>query len=156
MKKVKITMTGTEAILMHKALEEMGNVTGKASFNISIARNLAVLGAVVKTLEAGLAKSNEYKEYEVDGKKLFDTLSSPTQSGQLRIQAEQYDGYKANLDELKTKHKEAIEAREKQVEEYQLILEEDLEELSLYPIKEDDLPSNIGGNTLAKVIDLIQ
>lgn len=155
-KKVKIVMTGADAVVMKKSLEEMGAITGIPAFSIAVARNLSIVTPKVEELEAGLALTPEYKEYEKDQRAVFDSVATPNQIGQLSVSTEAWPAYRDNMEELKIKHAAAIAAREKQKEDYATILEERLDEMEMYVISEDDIHESISGITLSRVIKLIQ
>ena len=63
--------------------------------------------------------------------------------------------FEKEFETLKKDHKEAVDVREKQIEEYTKLLETDAE-VTLYKVKMDDVPETITTRQMAGIYEIIE
>jgi hypothetical protein len=111
-----------------------------AKFSYAVARNISRLTPLVKEIMSATTPSKEFVEYETQRRALIgDGKTEP----------------KAALDKLDAQHKEAIDARKKQVEEFEKSLAQEWE-VDLYMIPSSYLPEEITAKQTTDILLIIQ
>ena len=135
-------MTKSELFELYVGLKSITNLKG-VKFNHAIARNINKIEPEIKALQKSLEASDEFNEYEkkrvelakehakkVDGEPLLENN---------RYIMEDKEAFDKAFEEFKLDYTEVIEAREKQAEDYNELLEEDTD-IELYKIDLENIP----------------
>ncbi len=135
-------LTREELVKLNNALAAVGNLSG-VKFAYAVAKNREELKPEIKSLQAANEPSEAFnildaarvelaKEYakKVDGK--------PVVEGDSYVMEDQALFDKA-FDKLKAKHKDAVEAREKQMKDFEELLKE-VVEIDLHTISPEYAP----------------
>lgn len=157
-------MTKGEALTLYRNLNQLGNLSG-VKFSYAVARNLNLLKAEIESLEKSVELPEAFKAFDKERVALVEQYAEKDEKGKPKKEkaengAEQYvmgqneEEFKKEFDALKEKHKEAVELREKQFEEYTRLLTTDTD-VSLYKIKLDMVPEGISARQMAGIYEII-
>ena len=156
-------MIKSEALLLHKNLNLLGALTG-VKFTYAVARNLSLLKSEVESIDKAIEGSEKFMEYDKARIALVELHAEKDDKGKAKIEtsargAQQYvidednKFFKKAFDTLKEKHKEAVDARDKQTEEYIKLLATD-SDVKVYKVKLDDVPKEISAVQMAGIYDI--
>ena len=157
-------MTKKEIFELHKVLDSCGRLTG-AKFAYAIARNMALIRPICKEIEQAIAPTEEYTAYDTERAELAKSHAQKNKDGientnmnehgekqYIIVDQKKFD---AEHEELKTKHAEAIDARESQIEEFKKTLEEEVE-VNFYKMPLDIVPEGINSAQMEGILCLIE
>lgn len=128
-------------------------------FAYARAKNKKLVLAELELLKDVLKDSDKFVEYDKKRIKLCEVYCTKDDKGKPVIKNRKYDGLTKNeefnkkLEKLGEEFKEVIEQKKKNAEEYQTLLDGEVD-IPLHKIKLDDVPSDITGAQLES-IDLI-
>lgn len=153
-----------EILSLFRNLNQLGGLAG-VKFSYAVARNINLLKPELESLEKSMELPEKFKEFEKERIELVEKWAEKDDKGKPKKEkaengAEQYimgadeKKFEKEFTALKTKHKEAVSAREKQVEEYTKLLTTD-SEVKLYKIKLDDVPKEITAKQMAGIYNII-
>jgi len=141
-----------DLIRLSAGLQAVGNLPG-AKFSYAVYRNLDKVRQVLKPLQGILKQSDEFKEYEKQRIKICEDCAEvdnggkaikDEKDGSYQIADAKKDLFDRNISALKKKYQAVIDDREKQAEEYNELLDEELKEpLDLHMVNFSDLPEEI-------------
>ena len=157
-------MKKSEVLLLHKALNRLGNLTG-VKFAYAVSKNINILKNEIESLDKAMEPSEKFMEYDKARIALVELHAEKDDKGKAKIitsasGSQQYDideenkMFKKAFDALKEKHKEAVGAREKQVEEYIKLLETD-SDVKVYKVKLEDVPKEITVVQMAGIDEIV-
>ena len=156
-------MKNWELLNLYQVLSSVSELKG-VKFSYFVVKNLGLLEREIKNLEEVIKASKDYYEFEekrielakkhakkddkgepktkeVDGKKVFDMKS------QIAFDKE--------FKELQKKNKKTLEEREKQIKEYNELIEQD-SDIKLHKIKLSDIPEEINVSQMKAIESLIE
>lgn len=128
-------------------------------FAYARAKNKKLILAELELLKDITKDPDEFIDYDKKRIELCKVYCKKDDEGNAIIKNNKYEGLKENtefikkLKELNEKFKEVIDKRKKQAEEYQKLLDEEID-FEFYKIKLDNIPSDITGAQL-EMIELI-
>ena len=131
----KYNATNRELLSLYKGLEEVKSIKG-ARFAVLVGKNMKELRNILDPLEQAAIPSIEFQELSVEMQKL--------------IEAEDQDGI-TKLEETNTK---LIDERKTQLANVEDLLDNEIE-VFLHPIREDQLPDEITGEQVEKLLQII-
>lgn len=149
-------MTNQEVLQLNQALNQLGKMSG-VKFAYAVSKNVANIKAELEALDKSFEASEAYKAFDAARVKLAEEHAKKGEDGSpLKIEKKDSSGnvisgsyimddqaaFDAAFEELKLEHKEAVEAREKQVEEYLELLKEE-SKIGIYKVFIDDVPKEI-------------
>ena len=157
-------MKKSEVLILYKTLNKLGSLTG-VKFTYAVAKNLNILKNEIESLDKSMEPSEKFADYEKARIALVELHAEKDDKGKAKIEtsengAQQYvidpenKMFKKAFDALKVKHKDAVSAREKQVEEYTKLLASD-SDVTLYKVKLDDVPKEISAVQMAGIYDIV-
>jgi flagellar motor component MotA len=132
----KFEATNREFLNLYKGLEGVKSIKG-ARFAVLVGKNMKELRNLLDPIEAAAIPSIEFQELSVEMQKL--------------IEAEDQDG----MSKLEADNTELIEERKKQLADVESLLDNNTE-CFLYPIREDQLPEDITGEQVERLIQIIE
>jgi hypothetical protein len=132
----KFEATNREFLHLYKGLEGVKGMKG-ARFAVLVGKNLKELRGLLNPIEAAAVPSIEFQELSVEMQKL--------------IEAEDQDG----MSKLEADNTELIEERKKQLADVESLLDNNTE-CFLHPIREDQLPEDITGEQVERLIQIIE
>ena len=135
-------------VKLWKVIGSLEGLKHDVRFSYFLAKNKVALKAELDIMEEAQKPSEAYLEYEKQRIETAQGLADKDKNEQPKVHNGQYviydnrDKFEAEIKKLKTKFKTAINAREKQIKEYEALLNEPVE-LALAKIKFSQLPSQI-------------
>ncbi len=132
----KFEATNRELLNLYKGLEAVKSMQG-ARFAVLVGKNMKELRNVLDPIEAAAIPSMEFQELSVKMQKL--------------IEQENQDGIEA----LEAENTELIEERKKQLSNVEDLLDNNIE-VYLHPIREDQLPEDITGEQVERLLQIIE
>jgi len=158
-------MTNSKLVDLYRALSELKGLKG-VKFNYGISKNFAILDSELNSIKAGLEVSDEYKLYDEKRVELCKEYSKKNESGEPMIALDQatnttkyiianQTGFDAALAELNKENKEIVDARTKQIEDFNQFLEKE-STIALYKIKLEDVSPDITTEQMINIYPLIE
>lgn len=152
-------MTKQEIINLYNNLNTLGDLRG-VKFSYGVARNIQKLKQEVDAFQLVSKPSEEYSVFDNERIELAKSHSKKDDKGEPVVvgnefQIEDEKKFNKELDALRKKHKSAIEAREKQIEEVTALLEEE-STVELHKIKIEDVPEDITTAQMSAIFSLIE
>lgn len=156
-------MKNKDILTLNEALKSL-NLKG-AKFAYVVARNIEVLKPEITALVEAAKQSDEYKEYEAKRVEICkehaekDENNEPvlinkgTVSEEYKIADQK--SFEASLKKLNDENKEVIRAREKQIEEFNSLLEEN-KDINFHKVSLKDVPDEITSQEMASIISIIE
>ena len=132
----KVTLVNKEVLNLFQGLLAVKEMKG-SRFAVLVAKNLKEMKKVLDPLDAMAIPTQEFQELSVEMNKL--------------IEAEDGEAIK----KLEETNSELIDARKEQLEGVNSKLEES-SEVYIYSIKEDQLPEDITGEQIEKLLEIIE
>tara|TARA_R110002012_G_scaffold41035_6_gene112705 strand:+ start:1238 stop:1648 length:411 start_codon:yes stop_codon:yes gene_type:complete len=132
----KVTLVNKEVLNLFQGLLAVKEMKG-SRFAVLVAKNLKEMKKVLDPLDAMAIPTQEFQELSVEMNKL--------------IEAEDGEAIK----KLEESNSELIDARKEQLEGVNSKLEES-SEVYIYSIKEDQLPEDITGEQIERLLEIIE
>ena len=153
-------MTKSEVLQLYNNLNQLGKLSG-VKFSYAVARNLALLKPEVEAINKTLEPSKEFLEWDKERVALAQEYSKKDEKGEPVIVGNRYvmeneKTFNKELEKKQKNHKSAIDAREKQIEEYMKLLEEKTDEIKLYKIKLEHIPESITTQQMNGIVDIVE
>ena len=157
-------MKKSEVLLLYKALNRLGSLTG-VKFAYAVSKNINILKNEIESLDKAMEPSEKFMEYDKARIALVELHAEKDDKGKAKIEtsasgAQQYvideenKMFKKAFDTLKAKHKEAVDARDKQTEEYIKLLATD-SDVKVYKVKLDDVPKEITAVQMSGIYEIV-
>lgn len=120
------------------------NLTGKVAY--AIAKNRRLVETELEVFKNMLEEHDDFKAYDKERLELIANYTVKDANGKPVIEGNQFKiedevAWEKALKPLQEKYKDAIEKRDKQIEDYNKLMGEE-SKLTLYTIKEEDIPEN--------------
>jgi hypothetical protein len=131
----KFKATNRELLNLYKGLEAVKSIKG-ARFAVLVGKNIKELRNVLDPLEQAAVPSLEFQELSVVMQKL--------------IEAEDQEA----IEKLEKDNTELVEQRKKQLADVEELLDNQIE-VYLHPIREDQLPEEITGEQVERLLQII-
>ena len=132
----KFEATNRDLLNLYKGLEAVKSMKG-ARFAVLVGKNMKELRNVLDPIEAAAIPSMEFQELSVKMQQL--------------IEKEDQEAIEA----LEAENTELIEQRKKQLSDVEDLLDNNIE-VFLHPIREDQLPDDITGEQVEKLLQIIE
>ncbi len=150
-------MTKRELLILNQTFQTL-DLKG-VKFNYAIAKNSDKIKSEVKALQKIIEMSKDYKKFDDERIELVKKYSKKDDLGLPMVSDNQYildnkEEFDVEFELLKDKHKTSVEEREKQLEEYNEILNERIE-IDFYKIKLELIPENISTSEMSVLFPLI-
>ena len=131
-------------------------------FSYFIAKNKVAIRDEITALDEARRVSNEFKLYDDERVELARKFADKSDDGSAKVHDNSFiitkllDGFQKNLSKLREKHTKAIEKREKQIEDFENLLNETAT-FEKFQVEFDDIPPTIEPSILEGFIlaDLI-
>lgn len=155
---MKIKLSNRDIIGLYNTLEGL-NYRG-VKFAYTIARNINSLKPIVESIDKSLAIPKEFAEYDKARLELAKKYADKDEAGKPLVKENQFIitdkvAFEAEIDALQEKHKEVIEARAKQLDEYKVLQDEELE-VEVFTIPHVLLPNDISTKELTAIFSIIE
>lgn len=136
-------------------LDEVSELKG-VKFAFSVLKNRKTFEKQIEEdkeiFEKILAPTEDFKEFETKRIELCTIHSEKDEVGNPIVENDQYkisdyDSFNIELEKLYEKHKETVESRKKQIDDYNSLMEEELE-LEFKKVSFEDIPEDISEKQL--------
>ena len=141
-------MKKTEIIQLYRNLNTLGQLQG-VKFAYAISRNLAILKPEIEALEKASSPTPEFLEMDKERIKLVEEHAEKDEKGKPKKKGNEYvipedkkGDFENAFEVFKIEHKELFDAREKQIEEYNALLQTE-STIVLHKVNLADVPQNI-------------
>ena len=134
-KLAKFKASNRDLLGLQKGLEAVKSIKG-ARFAVLVGKNIKELRNILDPLEQAAVPGLEFQELSVEM--------------QRHIEAEDKDA----IEKLEEEHKELIDQRKKQLADVETLLDNEIE-VQLHPIREDQLPEDITGEQVERLLQII-
>ncbi len=133
-------------------------------FNYGVARNINILKPEVMSLQEALKTSEEFNKFDNERVELAKKYAKKDETGKpvlvtvdknTQYVIEDQKKFDKELEELKETHKVAFEAREKQLKDFEVLLDTE-NPIKLFKIKLSDVPEAIKTEQLNGIYNLIE
>lgn len=134
-------------------------------FGYALNKNLAILKPEIEALQKALAGSKEFEEYNQKRIEIVKKYALKDDKGDFILigqgNEKSYDvGANGDVVEsevapLKEEYKDAIAGYQKQIDEYNALLEKEAD-IKLYKVKMEDVPKEITGKQLEGIFEIIE
>lgn len=141
-------------------LNSVGELKG-IKFAYAVNKNKKKFLKELKEIAKLMEMSEEFKIYEKKRVEICEKFCEKDEEGKAIVKNNAYAGLKENaefdsaMDALSEENKELINARKKQISEYNNFLNEEFE-IDIYKIKLEDVPSDISVNQLKSIEFMIE
>lgn len=156
-----------ELVALYRNLNQLGNLNG-VKFSYAVAKNLNIIKPEIEALEKSMELPDKYKEFDNARVALVEKYAVKDENGKPKKEkadngAEQYvlptgpeeKKFNKEFEALKKEHKEAVDLRDKQVEEYTKMLTEE-STVALYKVKLEFVPEAITTRQMAGIAEIIE
>lgn len=131
----KFKATNRELLNLYKGLEAVKSIKG-ARFAVLVGKNIKELRNILDPLEQAAVPSIEFQELSIEMQKL--------------IEAEDQDG----IERLEKDNNELVEQRKRQLADVEDLLDNEIE-VFLHTIREDQLPEDITGEQVERLLQIL-
>ena len=132
----KVTLANKQILEIFQGLHAVSSIKG-SRFAVLVAKNMKEMRKVLDPIDQQALPSQEFQELSVEINKL--------------IEAEDTEA----IEKMESENSELIEERKKQLEAVNEELEKD-SDIYVYKIKEDQLPDEITGEQLQRLLEIIE
>jgi len=151
-------MTKQDALNLYQNLNVLGNLSG-VKFSYAVAKNANLLKAEVEALETSVKPLPAFEAYDTERVELARSHAKKDDQGNPTIVGNQFiiedqKAFDKDLEELKSKHKEALEIRQTQLDEYAKLLKEP-SEVVLHKITLADVPNQVTVTQMTAIQEFI-
>lgn len=129
-------------------------------FARSVAKNINLLKPDIESLSKAIEPDKGFLEFDKERVKLAKKYAQKDEKGQPVVvnnsfQISDQDAFDKEFEVLKNENQKVCEDREKQVKDFQELLEEDVR-IELYKIKFTEIPEDISTQQYVSIMDLIE
>lgn len=159
-------MTKGQSISLYKNLNDLGSLQG-VKFAYAISRNINKLKSEMESIDKTLQLPEKYKEFDTARVGLAEKYADKDENGKPKKEksangSEQFiisivnqKKFDKEFEAIKKEHQEAVDLRDKQIEEYTKLLEEE-STVEFYKIKLEHVPESITTKQLNGIYDIIE
>ena len=134
-KLAKFKSSNRELLSLYKGLEAVKSIKG-ARFAVLVGKNIKELRTILDPLEQAAVPGLEFQELSVQMQKLIEEENQ------------------SEIEKLEAENTELIDQRKQQLADVETLLDNEIE-VQLHPIREDQLPEDITGEQVEKLLQLI-
>ena len=131
----KFEATNRELLNLYKGLEAVKSIKG-ARFAVLVGKNIKELRNVLDPLEQAAIPSMEFQELSVEMQRLIESEDQ------------------AAIEKLESDNNELVEQRKRQLADVEELLDNEIE-VYLHPIREDQLPEDITGEQVERLLQIL-
>jgi len=132
----KFNLTNRDLLTLYKGLEAVKDIKG-SRFAVLVGKNMKELRLILDPIERAAIPTPEFQELSVKVHELAKEEKSE------------------EIEALEEENKELIEARKKQMDDINDLLDS-IAEVTLHPIKEQQLPEDITGEQVESLLEIIE
>jgi len=147
-------ITNQDVINLSSGLVGVKNLSG-IKFAYVVSKNTNKVNSEMEAFKDMTAQSKDFQEYEKERIELVELHAKKDENGKSIIVGNEYQidnqqAFDAQIKVLQEKHKEAIEARKKQIDDFNSFLKEE-SKLELHKIDVNDVPRDITAGQMSGI-----
>lgn len=154
-------LTKKEVLDLHNGLHAVGNLSG-VKFAYAVSKNIAKLKSEVVAFQEAYVPLPEFLAYEKErfalaeeyAKKIDGKAQKTIENGVERFVIENEKVFEKKLEALKKKHKKVVDAREKQIKDFEELMKEEIE-IDLYQVLVSDIPEGISAKQMTSILPIV-
>lgn len=157
-------MKKSEIIELYNGLSGVLGLVG-VTFGYSVNKNLAIIKPEIEALQKALTPSEKFLEYDAKRVEIVKKYAKKDEKQEFVLfdvggrksfdVAGQEEAVENEVKPLKEEYKEAIELNEKQMKEYNELLDKEAK-IDLYKVKLENLPKEITGEQQKSIFAIIE
>lgn len=152
-------MKNKDAVVLFRGLDRLSHLRG-VNFAYAVSRNLTALKSIMTAMDKALEATPEYMEFDKARVELAKKHAEKNEKGESIIEGNGYvirdmKAFEKDFEKLKKDNKELVEAREKQIKEYNELLELECV-FTPYKIKMSKIPQEISGAEMFLIESIIE
>jgi vacuolar-type H+-ATPase subunit I/STV1 len=156
--KINKMTTNQDIINLSSGLESVRNLSG-IKFAYVVSKNANKVKSEMEAFKDMTSQSKDFQEYEKERIELVELHAKKDEKGKSIIVGNEYEidnqqAFDAQIKVLQEKHKEAIDARKKQVDDFNSFLKEE-SKLELHKIDINDCPKEITTGQMSGIFPII-
>jgi len=141
-------------------LEELKKINLSGKIGYAVAKNRKLVEQELETLQETAKILPEFEEYEKARVALLEVHASKDENGKSIIENNSYrienqQDWEMDIKDLQEKHKEAIEVRTKQINDFNALMEETTN-IEFYPFTEDQIPDSATAQEVYTLLKLVK
>lgn len=147
-----------QLLSLYQSLKSVGNLKG-VKFAYAVSKNLQLLESEIKSINEAQKPSEKFQAYDKARVELAKKHAK-TEEGKPVVKNNSYvieneKAFNEELETLKTEHKEALDEREVQLNEFKELLKGEVE-IELHKVKMDDVPADITVTQMEGIFAIIE
>lgn len=155
---MKLKTTNRDIIGLYNTLESL-NYKG-VKFAYTIARNIKSLKPLMESMDKALAIPKEFIEYDKLRVDLAKRHADKDENGKPKVEKNNFvikdvKAFDEEINALQEKYKTVIDARQKQLDEYKVFQDEEVE-VEVFPISQMLLPEDITTKELTSIFPIVE
>ena len=154
-------MKKLEILQLFRNLNTLGQLQG-VKFAYGVSRNLAILKPEIEALEKASSPTPEFLEMDKKRIKLVEEHAEKDEGGKPKKKGNEYvipedkqKDFENAFEAFKLEHKELFDAREKQIEEYNALLQTE-SEVKLHKVNLADVPEKISVQQMHSISSFVE
>lgn len=158
--RVPQSMKKSEIISLYNGLNSVGNLVG-VIFGYACRKNIDIIKPEIEALQVAVTPSKEFLELDQKRVDIVKKYANKDEKGNALIVNNQFDvkGNEETVEKevgvLRDENKDIFEARDKQVNEYNKLLDEDAK-VELYKVKLENVPKEITAAQMNSIFAIIE
>jgi len=151
-------MKNKDLLSLYETLKQLDLIGVR--FNYAVARNIAKLKPEIESLFKAQEKTKEFSDFDLKRVEIAKKYSKKDEKGDPVIVDNKYDiddqeGLQKEFDTLKSENTKVIEEREKQLEVFNELLEQE-NDIELYTISSSEIPQEISTKQLSGILSIVK
>jgi len=154
-------MKNGQIFRLANGIAKVGHLKG-IKFAYGITKNKKIIDREIEDIKESITPSPEFAEFEKARVELCKEYAEKDEKGEFKVENNEYvlpedkkEEFEIRLKALREQHKEAIEGREKQNEDFEAFQKEE-SKVEFYKIKLKDVPEDISAEEMQAIDELIE
>ncbi len=153
-------MTKRDVLRLYNGLGAVADLSGTTSWNYACAKTRRMIETEAQAIAAAIKPSKDFARFTEKRLELCREHSLTSDNGKPlmddgdNFQIADWKAFNKEIDKLKKKHTKTIEAREKQAEKYEELLDEDAD-VQLHLVNLDDVHEEITPGQLEAIFPMV-
>jgi len=149
----------SELIELSQGLTAVDPLRG-VKFTYAVAKNNIAIRKEIQSCKAALKETKQHKEYNKKRIEICEKHADKNENGKPIFKGDTYSGVVGNkdfekeIDDLKSKYSNAISERKKAIEDYNELLEQEVD-VNIHKLKREDLPVDITAGQLTGIMPIV-
>ena len=154
-------MKNSDLFTFAEGLRSVGDLCGP-KFVYAVAKNARIVQVEVDALQAGMKFSEAAQKYDEERVSLCKKYALENGNGEPKVNGQEYEidpacraDFDSALKQLRIDHKSAVDERQKQIDEFNALMDEDTA-IELHKVSREHIPENITAAQMGVIFDMIE